>query len=116
MTYTESDDTDYFGVGFSTVSMPTTSLSGIFTSTTYPSVIQSIHLSNRTDDGDYPVSVEITNGLSTSYLVKDFIIPRYATVEICDRPKRIEVDGIVKVSLAATDSIDISISGKKITG
>jgi len=116
MTYTVSDDTNYFGVGFSTTGIGTTAAIGIFTSTTYPSVIQSIHLSNRTDNGDFPISVEVTNGVSTSYLVKNFIIPRYATVEVCDRPKRIEVNGVVKVSLASTNSIDVSISGKKITG
>ncbi len=116
MTYTETDDTDYFGVGISTVGITTTALVGIFTSTSNPSVIQSIHLVNRTDDGDYPVSVQITNGVSTSYLVKDLLIPRYATVEICDRPKRIETNGVVKVSVGTTSTIDISISGKKITG
>jgi hypothetical protein len=116
MTYSEVSDINYFGVGVSTVSIATTALTGIFTSTTYPSVIQSIRLTNRTDDGDYPVSVQITNGLSTSYLVKDMLIPRYATVEICDRPKRLETNGVVKVGLSTTSTIDVSISGKKITG
>lgn len=119
MTYTEKDDTDYFGVGVSTVGIGTTSLVGIFTSSTYPSVIQSIHLVNRTDDGDYAVSVQITNGTSTSYLAKDLVIPRYATVELCDRPKRIETNGIIKVSVGSSvygSPIDFSVSGKKITG
>ena len=116
MTYSEVSDENYFGVGVSTVGIATTALTGIFTSTTYPSVIQSIHLTNRTDDGDYPVSIQITNGTSTSYLAKDLLIPRYATVEICDRPKRLETNGVIKVGLAVTSSIDISISGKKITG
>ena len=114
MTYSEVTDTNYFGVGVSTVSIATTALTGILTSTTYPSVIQSIRLTNRTDDGDYPVSVQITNGTSTSYLARDLIIPRYATVEICDRPKRLETNGVIKVGLAVTSTIDISISGKKI--
>ena len=116
MTYSEVSDEDYFGVGVSTVSIATTALTGIFTSTTYPSVIQSIHLTNRTDDGDYPVSIQITNGSSSSYLAKDLLIPRYATVELCDRPKRLETNGVIKVALDSTSSVDISISGKKITG
>jgi hypothetical protein len=115
MTYTEVNDTNYFGVGVSTT-IPAVSLVGIFTSTTYPSVIQSIHLTNRTDNGDYPISVQITNGSSSSYLVKNMVIPRYATVEICDRPKRIAINGVIKVELEESSSIDISISGKKITG
>ena len=114
MTYSEVSDENYFGVGVSTVSVATTALTGILTSTTYPSVIQSIRLTNRTDDGDYPVSVQITNGTSTSYLARDLIIPRYATVEICDRPKRLETNGVIKVGLVVTSTIDISISGKKI--
>jgi hypothetical protein len=116
MTYTETSDTDYFGVGISTNGITTTSLVGIFTSSTYPSVIQSIHLTNRTDDADHAVSVQITNGVSTSYLVKNLLIPRYSTVELCDRPKRVETNGVIKVSVNTTSTIDVSISGKKITG
>jgi len=116
MTYTTSTDTNYFGVGISTVSIGTTALTGIFTSTTNPSVIQSIHLVNRTDDGDYPVSVQVTNGVSTSFLVKDMIIPRYSTVEICDNPKRVEANGVIRVGLGQTNTIDVTISGKTITG
>lgn len=116
MNYTTAVDTNYFGVGVSTTGLATTALTGIFTSTTYPSVIQSIHLVNRTDDGDYPVSVQITNGVATSYLVRNLIVPRYATVELCDMQKRVETNGIVRVSVGTTNTIDISISGKKITG
>jgi hypothetical protein len=116
MTYSAVTDTNYFGVGVSTVGIATTSLVGVFTSTTYPSVIQSIQLANRTDVADYAVSVQVTNGLSTSYLVKDMLIPRYSSVEICDRPKRIETNGVVKVSVAQTNTVDVSISGKKIIG
>jgi hypothetical protein len=116
VTYTTSTVTNYFGVGVSTASIPTTDLTTVYTSTTNPSVIESIHLTNRTDDGDYPVSVQVTNGASVSFLVKDMIIPRYATVEICDMPKRVEANGVIKVGLGQTNTIDVSISGKTITG
>jgi hypothetical protein len=116
MTYTTSTDTTYFGVGISTVSLGTTALTTVYTSTTVPSVVQSIHLVNRTDDGDYPVSVRVTNGVSTSFLVKDIVIPRYATVEICDMPKRIEANGVIQVGLGQTNTIDVTISGKTISG
>lgn len=116
MNYTTSTDTNYFGVGVSTVSVGTTALTTIFTSTTYPSMIESIHLVNRTDDGDYPVSIQITNGSTSSYLVRNLVVPRYATVEICDMPKRIETNGVIKVGLGQTNTIDVSVSGKYITG
>lgn len=115
ITYTESDDTDYFGVTASTVSLPTADLTTIYTSSGYPSVIQSIHLSNRTDGGDYPVSVVITNNSSVTYLAKDLIIPRYASVNILDRVKRIEQDSTISIKVEQTSTIDVIISGKKIT-
>jgi hypothetical protein len=116
MNYTTSTDVNYFGVGISTVSVGTTALTGIFTSTSSPSMIESIHLVNRTDDGDYPISIQVTNGASTSYLARNLVIPRYATVEICDMPKRIETNGVIRVGLGQTNTIDVSISGKTITG
>ncbi len=116
MNYTEYTDTDYFGVGISSVSIATTSTTTVYTSTTYPSVIQSIHLTNSTDSGDYPVSVSITNGVTTTFLVNNLILPRYSTVEILDRPKRIEQDGKIKVKVEQTSTIDVIISGKKISG
>lgn len=115
LTYTKKEGTDYFGKFASTVSIASTAPTAVYTSTTYPSVIQSIHLANRTDNGDYPISVSITNGVTTSYLAKDIIVPRYATVELLDRPKRIEVDGVIKVAVGQTSTVDIIISGKKIT-
>ena len=116
MTYTTSTDTTYFGVGISTATLPDTNLTTVYTSTTNPSTIQSIHLTNRTDDGDYPVSVRITNGASSSYLVKDMVIPRYSTVEICDNPKRVEGNGVIQVAVGQINTVDVTISGKTITG
>ncbi len=116
MTYTAIADTNYFGVGLSTVGIAATGLVGIFTSTTYPSVIESIHVVNRTDNGDFPVSIQITNGTSTSYLARDLLVPRYATVEICDMPKRVNLNGVIRVAVGITNTIDVSISGKKIAG
>jgi hypothetical protein len=115
LNYTEYDDTDYFSVGVGTAGVATTSITGIFTSSTYPSMLQSIRLTNRTDTGDYPISVIITNGLSTTYLAKDLLIPRYASVEILDRPKRMELNGKIEVKVEQTSTIDVFVSGKKIS-
>ena len=113
--YTEYDDTDYFSVGVGTEGISTTSITGIFTSTTYPSMLQSIRLTNRTDNGNYPISVIITNGLSTTYLAKNLIIPRYTSVELLDRPNRIELNGKIEVEVGQTSTIDVFVSGKKIS-
>ena len=114
MNYTENDSTEYISVYYQS-SSTTTDAVGILTSTTYPSNLQSIRLTNRTDTGDYPVSVSITSGVVTTYLAKDLIIPRYAVVDILDRQKRIEINDVVKVSVAQTASIDVIIAGKQIT-
>ena len=113
--YDEYTSTNYVNAFASTVSIATTDVTDIFTSTSNPTVIESIHLANRTDTGDYPVSVRITQGTSTSHLVKDLIIPRYAAVDILDRPKRIETDSVISVKVESTSTIDVIVSGKKIT-
>jgi hypothetical protein len=112
--YTEVTDTNYFSVYASNTSIATTALTTLYTSSTYPSSIESILLVNKTDNGNYPVSVQITNGSNSTYLAKDLIIPRYATVEILDRPKRVETNGTIKVSVGTTSTIDVTIAGKKI--
>ena len=115
MNYSEYTSTDYVKAFASTVSIATTDVTGILTSTSNPTVIESIHLANRTDTGDYPVSVRITQGTSTSHLVKDLIIPRYSTVDILDRQKRIETNSVIEVKVEQTSTIDVIIAGKKIT-
>jgi len=115
MNYTEFTSTEYISEYASTVSIATTDPTAVYTSSTYPSTIEAIHFANRTDTGDYPVSVSITNGLTTTYLAKNLIIPRYSTVDILDRPKRIETNGVIKVEVGQTSTIDVIIAGKQIT-
>ena len=78
-------------------------------------MIEKIGLVNRTDIGDFPISVKITNGATTTYLAKNLIIPRYSTVDILDRHKRIETNAKIEVEVGSTNTIDVIISGKKIT-
>ena len=115
ITYEEKTSTEYFGVGVSTTGLGTTDPVGIYTSSTYPSVIQSIRLVNRTDDGDYPVTVSTTNGIVTTNLVENLIIPKYASVEIMDKQKRIGVNDVIKVEVGQIETIAVQISGKQIT-
>jgi hypothetical protein len=115
LNYSSEESTEYIVSFASTVSIGDTGPVGIFTSSTYPSNIQSIHLANRTDDGDYPVSIGINNGVSTFFLCKDLIIPRYATVDLIAQQKRIEIDDVIEVTVGVTTSIDVIIAGKQIT-
>ena len=115
ITYDAETSTEYFGVGVSTTGLGTTDPVGIFTSSTYPSVIQSIRLVNRTDDGDYPVTVSTTNGIVTTNLVENLVIPKYASVEIMDKQKRISVNDVIKVEVGQIETIAVQISGKQIT-
>lgn len=113
--YTEFDSTEYINKYASTISIPTADQTILYTSSNYPTVIEAIHFTNRTDTGDYPVSIIITDSGTTTYLAKDLVIPRYATVDILDRPKRIETDATISVKVGQTSTIDVIIAGKQIT-
>ena len=116
MNFTEhTDSTDFISKFASTVSVASTDTTTLYTSTSNPTAIEKIGFANRTDIGDFPISVKITNGTSTSYLAKDLIIPRYSTVDILDRQKRIETGAKIEVEVGSTSTIDIIIAGKKIT-
>ena len=105
----------YVGKYASTVGLGTTGAVGIYTSSSYPTVLESIHVANRTNTGDYPVSIKVTNGNQNTYLVKNLIVPRYSTVELLDKPKRLDTNAILKVETGQTGTIDVMISGRKYT-
>ena len=115
ISYQEKTSTTLFGVGLGAVGLAVTDVVGIYTSSTYPSVIQSIRLANISDSGGYPVSVQITNGLTTTRLVDNLIVPKYASVELLDAPKRIEVNSIIQVQLDQGATMGVQISGSQIT-
>jgi hypothetical protein len=117
MVYQELTDTfqKYQGVGLGSIGLGVTSRTVLYTSTSFPTVVQSIRLVNRTDSGDYPVSVNIvsTSGIRSTFLTKDLIIPKYATVEICEQPKRIETGDTIGIILGQGATIDVQLSGRK---
>ena len=116
LTYSEHESTDYVTGYGSTTGVINTSVAGIYTSTSDPTIIQSIKLTNRTDTGDFPITIQIANGSTTTHLAKNLVIPRYASIELLDRPKRIEAGAIIKMQqAAAANTIDVVVSGKKIT-
>jgi len=113
--YTEFESTDYISKFASSTTINSTDAVTLYTSTGNPTMIEKIGFANRTDTGDFPVSIKITNGVTTSYLAKNLIIPRYSTVDILDRHKRIETGAKIEVEVGSTGTIDVIISGKKIT-
>jgi hypothetical protein len=114
ITYQEKTSSDYFGVGLGTVGIALTDPTTIHTATTYPSIIESINLTNRTDTGSYPVSITITSGVVTTYLIDNLLIPKYASVEILDTPKRLNVNDLLSIQVDQTSTIDVQVSGKKV--
>ena len=113
--YTEFESTDYISKFASSTTINSTDTITLYTSTGNPTMIEKIGFANRTDTGDFPVSIKITNGVTTSYLAKNLIIPRYSTVDILDRHKRIETGAKIEVEVGSTNTVDVIISGKKIT-
>lgn len=113
VTYEEKTSTDYFGLGFGPASgITTTAAVGIYTATTNPATLQSIRLTNTTDIGGYPISVTVTTGVTTRSLVEDLIVPKYASVELLETPKRLNVNDVLKVQVDQLSTIDVQISGK----
>jgi len=102
------------GVGLGSVGLGLTTRTVLYTSTSLPTIIQSIRLVNRTDAGDYPVSISLSNGITTTFLVQQLIVPKYATVEICEQPKRIEIGETIGVTVNQGSTIDVQLSAKKI--
>jgi len=114
MNFTEFTSSEYISKFAGPTTINTIAPTTLYTSTGNPTMLQRIGFVNRTDTGDYPVSIRVTSGLSTTYLVKDLIIPRYSTVDILDRYKRIETDAKLEVEVGSTGTIDVIVSGRKI--
>ena len=127
ITYTTKSDTNFVGVG-TTVTTAGTNVGGIstyqtvYTSTTYPSVIQSIRIANYNLFIDVDASVAIFNslGIRRGHLVYNLTIPKNSIVEICQQPKRLETSDSIRVSVGSTTSgganaLSVFVSSKYIT-
>ena len=102
--------TDYTGVGLGTATLNNTNLNTIYTSTSVPSVVQSIRIANVTDAGPKPISVY----MNSHKWVDNLVIPKYGSVEICDKQKRIPAGATIKVQLDEASSMGVQLSAKKI--
>ena len=91
------------------------------TENTYPSIIQSIRVSNISDGsiypgGDYPVSVGIGNSDTIfSWLAYNMVIPKNSSIELCEAPKRIGIGQSIFAFSNTPNAIEIQIAGKQKT-
>lgn len=91
------------------------------TGNTYPSVVQSIRVSNISDSftypgGDYKVSVGIGNSDTIfSWLAYDMTIPLNSSIELCESPKVLGIGQSIFASAEEPNTIEIQISAKQNT-
>jgi hypothetical protein len=91
------------------------------TGVTYPSIVQSIRVSNISDGsiypgGDYPVSVGIGNSDTIfSWLAYNMVIPKNSSIELCEAPKRIGIGQSIFAFSNTPYAIEIQIAGKQKT-
>jgi hypothetical protein len=122
--YSEKTDTDYIGTGATVVTPAGTEL---FTSTTNPSVLQSIRLCNYDLAIDVDASVSIyrggtvggivTTGVRQGYLVYNLTVPKNSVIEILEKPKYLAANDTIVVGVAGTtitNSLSATLSGKYI--
>lgn len=123
MVYESSTDVTYQSSSFNLSSTSPTNIytsvlnTGTTTSTSLPSVIESIRVTNYSNAADYRVSVIWTNSANVvqSYLAYNMLIPAFATVELCEKVKRITAGDIIKAVPEAPNVLSIQVSAKIIT-
>ena len=118
VSYEEKDDTNYIGTGSTIVN----TIGGVgyaqtvFTSTTNPSVINTIVLTNYSDVSDVDVSVSIyRNGtIQQGYLAYNLTVPQNSSVQILPRSKRLNASDTIVVNAAVPNIVGVNIAGKYI--
>jgi hypothetical protein len=111
--YETTTETSYERVG----KLVTDAYSNMYTSTSNPSVIESIKLVNQdTAYGNHAVTIVWTNSANTlqGYLTKELILPANSTVELCETPKYMSVGDKFDAWATTTGVISIFVSAKKI--
>ena len=109
------EDTAYWDAQIALSSADT--MTDLYTSTSNPSVVQSILLCNNDGTNDVKAKVVWTDEGDNiqSYLVFDMIIPADSTVEICETPKYLNTGYKLRASANQANRLEITASGKQIT-
>ena len=91
-------------------------LTDLYTSSSYPSVVQSILLCNNDGTNDVKARVVWTDGSNNvqSYLVYDMVVPADSTVEICEQPKYLATGYKLRAYANQADRLEITASGSQI--
>jgi len=110
----EKEDTALWDAQLDLTSAAT--LTDLYTSSSYPSVVQSILLANDDGGNDVKARVAWTDGSDNiqSYLVYDMIIPADSTVEICEQPKYLATGYKLRAYANQADRLEITASGSQI--
>ena len=121
ITYSEKTaNSDWIGVG-ATVAQVTSGVGygqTIYTSTSKPTVVQSVRLVNNSDVSNVDASISIFRGSGASkirkgYLVKNISVPMNSTVEICSKSKYLDIGDIILADASAANALNVFVSGRK---
>jgi len=112
ITFSDKTDTNFFGTGAIITSADQT----VFTSTTYPSVVQSVRLCNYNLNIDIDATISIFNnsGTRVGYLVYNLTIPKNSVIEILERSTRLGILETIRASSSYPSSLTVCVSGKYI--
>jgi len=88
----------------------------LYTSSSYPSVVQSILLCNNDGSNDVKARVYWSDGSNNvqSYLVYDMVVPADSTIEICEQPKYLATGYKLRAYANVADRLEITASGSQI--
>ena len=111
----QKEDTDLWDAQVDITSAAT--WTDLYTSTSNPSVVQSILLANDDGSNDVKARVVWTNGSDTiqAYLCYDLVVPADSTVELCEQPKYLASGYKLRVYANQADRLEVTASGKQIT-
>ncbi len=111
----QKEDTDLWDAQVDITSAAT--WTDLYTSTSNPSVVQSILLANDDGTNDVKARVVWTDGSDNiqAYLCYDLIVPADSTVELCEQPKYLAAGYKLRVYANQADRLEVTASGKQIT-
>lgn len=123
--YESSTDSYYSSGGYNLASTSPTTIftsaystsSSVVTATNFPSILESVRVTNISNVADYRVTVSWTNSLGVvqSYLAYNMLIPAFSTVELLEKPKRIAGGDLIRATPEAANVLSIQVSGKLIS-
>ena len=111
----QKEDTDLWDAQVDITSAAT--WTDLYTSTSNPSVVQSILLANDDGTNDVKARVVWTDGSDNiqAYLCYDLVVPADSTIEICEQPKYLASGYKLRVYANQADRLEVTASGKQIT-